>query len=136
MLVVVEDTTHSVDIAISHFSISPTLIEAAMAPPSRGPGRTPPVLLLSTLTPIALVLIGHPLLPLLLPSKLVHALTERIPLPPQPTFPALQANIGFSLLAFVGAILVVPEVGDAFIAKGLKGRDMLKPGGRISGPWM
>ncbi|RSH79991.1 tunicamycin resistance protein [Apiotrichum porosum] len=40
------------------------------------------------------------------------------------------------MLAFVGAVLSVPMVGSAFIAKGLKGRDLLKPNGRTSGPWI
>lgn len=95
-------------------------------------GHPPPVLLISTLIPISLVLIVHPLLPLCLPQHVF----DRLPLPPQPTFPALQANIGFAMLAFVGAVLSVPMVGSAFIAKGLKGRDLLKPNGRTSGPWM
>lgn len=95
-------------------------------------GRSPPVLLLSTLIPISLTLIVHPLLPIFLPEDI----TNRIPLPPQPAIPALQASIGFALLAFVGAILIVPRVADAFLNRGLKGRDLLKPGGRTSGPWM
>jgi UDP-N-acetylglucosamine--dolichyl-phosphate N-acetylglucosaminephosphotransferase len=83
--------------------------------------------------PIALTLIVHPLLPLL--PKIV---TDNVAFafPPPPSFPALQANIGFSLLAFVGAIWAVPFVSEAFAAKGLKGRDQCKPGGRTGGPWM
>jgi len=95
-------------------------------------GNPPPTLLISTLIPIAAVLITHPLLPLLLPADVF----ARLPLPPQPTFPGLQASIGFAMLAFVGAIMTVPLCGAAFIEKGLKGRDLLKPGGRTSGPWM
>jgi UDP-N-acetylglucosamine--dolichyl-phosphate N-acetylglucosaminephosphotransferase len=93
------------------------------------PGRALPVLFISTLVPIALTLIAHPLIP-------VFGLTEYFPFPPQPTFPALQANIGFSLLALVGTLLVIPKVTPAFIEKGIKGRDLLKPGGRTSGPWV
>ena len=105
-------------------------------------GRPLPRLLLVTLPPIALTLILRPLLPLLLHSSLGVLL----PLPPdfracllsfpQTPFPALQASVGFSMLAFIGSVLSVPQVADAFIAKDLKGRDLLKPGGRVSGPWM
>lgn len=94
--------------------------------------RRPPVLLLSTLIPISVMMIVHPLLPLFVPAQL----TAKLPLPPQPALPALQASIGFALIAFVGAILIVPRVADAFITKGLKGRDLLKPGGGTAGPWM
>lgn len=95
-------------------------------------GHRLPYLLVYTLPPIAITLIVHPLLPLFLPRSVL----ELVPLPPHPAFPALQANIGFSLLAFVGSVLVVPYVGQAFVEKGLKGRDLLKPGGRTDGPWM
>jgi UDP-N-acetylglucosamine--dolichyl-phosphate N-acetylglucosaminephosphotransferase len=95
-------------------------------------GHPPPPLLSSVLLPISIILIVHPLLPLCIPSTLLAL----IPLPPQPTFPALQANIGFSLLAFLGAVWVVPAVSESFVARGLKGRDLLKAGGRTSGPWM
>jgi UDP-N-acetylglucosamine--dolichyl-phosphate N-acetylglucosaminephosphotransferase len=95
-------------------------------------GHPLPYLLLYTLPPIALTLIVHPLLPLLVPESILSF----IPLPTRPEFPALQANIGFALLAFVGSVLAVPYVGKAFIEKGLKGRDLLKPGGRTDGPWV
>ncbi|GMK56895.1 hypothetical protein CspeluHIS016_0307350 [Cutaneotrichosporon spelunceum] len=100
-----------------------------MPEPAAQMGRPLPVLLIRTLVPIALTLILHPLIPVL-------GLTEYFPFPPQPTFPALQANIGFALLALVGALYLVPKVSPAFIDKGLKGRDLLKPGGRTSGPWV
>jgi len=104
-----------------------------MSTPSVTWGRPPPRLLTFTLIPIALSLIAHPLLPLL-PTEPV----SRIPvtIPPQPAFPALQANLGFSLLAFVGAVWAVPFVSEAFAAKGLRGRDLCKPGGKTAGPWM
>jgi len=95
-------------------------------------GHPLPTLLVYTLPPIALALILHPLLPILLPDSILEVIT----LPARPALPALQANIGFSLLAFVGAVIAVPYVGHAFIDKGLKGRDLLKPGGRTSGPWV
>jgi UDP-N-acetylglucosamine--dolichyl-phosphate N-acetylglucosaminephosphotransferase len=103
-----------------------------MAPAERPLGHPLPMLIISTFVPISLVLIVHPLLPLFLPQNVLDA----VPLPRQPTFPALQANIGFAMLAFVGAVLSVPMVGQAFIAKGLKGRDLLRPNGRTSGPWV
>jgi UDP-N-acetylglucosamine--dolichyl-phosphate N-acetylglucosaminephosphotransferase len=95
-------------------------------------GHPLPTLLLYTLPPIALALILHPLLPIILPDSILAVVT----IPARPALPALQANIGFSLLAFVGAVIAVPYVGHAFIDKGLKGRDLLKPGGRTSGPWV
>jgi UDP-N-acetylglucosamine--dolichyl-phosphate N-acetylglucosaminephosphotransferase len=95
-------------------------------------GHPLPNLLLYTLPPIALALILHPLLPIILPDSILEVVT----IPARPALPALQANIGFSLLAFVGAVIAVPYVGHAFIDKGLKGRDLLKPGGRTSGPWV
>lgn len=111
------------------FPSSITDIDLVMAELSQQPGRPLPVLFISTLIPIALTLILHPLIP-------VFGLTEYFPFPPQPTFPALQANVGFSILALVGALLVIPKVTPAFLAKGIKGRDLLKPGGRTSGPWV
>ncbi|WVQ93678.1 hypothetical protein IAU59_000754 [Kwoniella sp. CBS 9459] len=115
-------------------------------------GHRPPVLLTLTILPISCLLILNPLLPILLPaslkpylptstttkdhnsSSIAHAGTG-IESPLQ-KFPALQANIGFALLAFVGACWIVPKVGDSFVNKGLKGRDLLKKGGKISGPWV
>ncbi|OCF36284.1 UDP-N-acetylglucosamine-dolichyl-phosphate N-acetylglucosaminephosphotransferase [Kwoniella heveanensis BCC8398] len=110
-------------------------------------GHPPPVLLTLTILPISFLLILNPLLPILLPASLLsylptskseteidhhHHLTQT----PLQKFPALQANIGFALLAFVGACWVVPKVGESFVNKGLKGRDLLKRGGRVSGPWV
>lgn len=100
-----------------------------MPEPSEQYGRPLPVLFISTIIPIALTFIIHPLIP-------VFGLTDHFPFPPQPTFPALQANVGFSLLALVGALLVIPKASPAFLEKGIKGRDLLKPGGRTSGPWV
>lgn len=101
-------------------------------------GHSPPVLLTSTLIPISLLLILNPLLPLILPAlpPPIQSIISNVPLPKQPALPALQANIGFALLAFVGAVSIVPRVSGAFVEKGLRGRDLLKPGGRTSGPWM
>lgn len=85
-------------------------------------GHSLPKLLIATLAPVGTALVVSPLLPLFNESM------------PSPTFPALQASLGFALLAFVAAVAVVPAVGEAFIQRGLKGRDLLKPGGRVSGP--
>ena len=49
---------------------------------------------------------------------------------------SLQASLGFAFVAYAGAVHVIPAVRDAFIAQGLSGRDLLKPGGRESGPIM
>lgn len=40
---------------------------------------------------------------------------------------ALQASIGFALVAYAGAVHVIPAVRNAFMHKGLCGRDLLKP---------
>lgn len=105
-----------------------SFIPTIMASPSLHRGRPLPLLMIATLVPIALALILHPLAPHLGLSDVISVR--------QPTFPALQANIGFALLAFVGCVVVVPMVSEAFISKGLKGRDLLKPGGRETGPWV
>ena len=96
-------------------------------------GNAPPKLFTFTLIPIALSLIAHPLIPILPPT--IRDVVQSS-FPPQPTFPALQANLGFALLAFVGAIWAVPFVSQAFANKGLKGRDLCKPGGKTAGPWV
>ncbi|KAI9635723.1 putative UDP-N-acetylglucosamine-dolichyl-phosphate N-acetylglucosaminephosphotransferase [Dioszegia hungarica] len=93
-------------------------------------GHPLPTLLLYTLTSIALALIAQPLLPVVLPSHLL----QHFNLPPPPAFPALQACLGFSILTFVGSLVAVPAVSAALMAKGIQGRDLLKPGGRVSGP--
>ncbi|WWC58101.1 uncharacterized protein I303_100636 [Kwoniella dejecticola CBS 10117] len=107
-------------------------------------GHPPPILLTLTLLPISLLLILNPLLPLITPQWLLE--TGYIPSSlledyqhqsrQQPRFPALQANLGFSLLAFTGAVWLVPKVSESFVLKGLRGRDLLKPGGRTNGPWI
>lgn len=98
------------------------------AAPQQPWGHPPPLLLSITILPIALALIVHPLLPLFPHTAWIDVA--------QPAFPALQANLGFSLLAFLGAVWAVPLVGQAFVDKGLKGRDLCKPGGKVSGPWV
>lgn len=97
-------------------------------------GRPPPRLLVATLLPIALVIILQPLLPVLLPDAVVRQFG--VALPKQPTYPALQVNLGFGILAFVGAVQIIPVVSESFSEQGLRGRDLLKPGGRTSGPWV
>lgn len=77
-------------------------------PPRRLPSWLPAVLL-----PAALSLILHPAL-----SDSPHSL------------PALEASLGFSLLALVASLYVVPALSAGFIAKGFKGRDLLKVDGR------
>ncbi|WVW81776.1 hypothetical protein I302_103773 [Kwoniella bestiolae CBS 10118] len=100
-------------------------------------GHPPPILLTLTILPISLYLIINPLLPLLLPQSLLDNIPPKYSLQDgQSSYPALQASIGFSLLAFVGVVWLVPKVSEAFVSKGLKGRDLLKPGGRVSGPWI
>ncbi|ORX34755.1 glycosyl transferase family 4-domain-containing protein [Kockovaella imperatae] len=96
-------------------------------------GHAPPKLMTMAMLPIAVTLIAHPLLPLLLPDNILNLLPD---LPPQPTFPALQASIGFSFLSFLGIVWTVPSIAQPFADKGLRGRDLCKPGGRESGPWV
>jgi len=85
-----------------------------MATPALRPllPRPLPSYLPAVLFPLSLSLIVHPLL-----STNPHSL------------PALEASFGFSLLAFLASLYVVPALGPAFVAKGFKGRDLLKVGG-------
>jgi len=39
----------------------------------------------------------------------------------------LYASLGFSLLGCASTVYLIPVVGDLFIRRGLKGRDLLKP---------
>ena len=96
-------------------------------------GHQPPRLMTLAMLPIAITLIVHPLLPILLPDHILDLLPT---LPPQPTFPALQASIGFAFLSFLGVVWVVPAIGQTFVDRGLRGRDLCKPGGRETGPWV
>lgn len=66
----------------------------------------------AVLTPIAAGLIARPVL-----TTNAHS------------YPALEISAGFSLLAFVACLHIVPALGPAFVAKGLKGRDLLKTSG-------
>jgi len=47
-------------------------------------------------------------------------------LDPVPPVPALYTSLGFSILAFVTTLYLVPSLGPAFIQANLKGRDLLK----------
>ncbi|KIJ26672.1 hypothetical protein M422DRAFT_191892 [Sphaerobolus stellatus SS14] len=69
--------------------------------------RPLPVIPLLALTPVAGWLILRPLV-------------TSVPLA------ALGASLGFSLLAFISSIYLVPALGPSFIKAGLKGRDLLK----------
>jgi len=82
---------------------------AAKMPTAMSPRPLPSVLLLS-LIPLAFWLI---LRPFMTPISLA----------------ALVASLGFSLLAFISTIYLVPALGPTFVAAGLKGRDLLKVGG-------
>jgi UDP-N-acetylglucosamine--dolichyl-phosphate N-acetylglucosaminephosphotransferase len=106
--------------------------------PSMAVGKPPPPrplspLIPAILLPIATTLIVHaqlfstttppymnvPLLP-------QHVQNQLVVLLPPTAFPALEASLGFSLVAFVMALYMIPAMGPSFIDKGLKGRDMLK----------
>ncbi|PCH39761.1 N-acetylglucosaminephosphotransferase [Wolfiporia cocos MD-104 SS10] len=45
---------------------------------------------------------------------------------PTPPMPALHACVGFSILAFLAALHLVPALGGIFVQANLKGRDLLK----------
>ena len=77
-----------------------------MAPPL--PPRPLPKLLVFGLLPVALWLLLRPLLD------------------PPPPLPALHASVGFAVLAFLGALYLVPSLGPTFVSANLKGRDLLK----------
>lgn len=89
--------------------------------------RAVPSVLHWVLIPLAAALVCHPLLPSLallvpyLPGKAQPWFSYELP-----PFPALQASLGFSLVALLGALWSVPAVGSAFVAKGLSGKDLLK----------
>jgi hypothetical protein len=91
--------------------------------------RAMPMIGPAVLLPIALSLIMHPVLsaasasPTLQSPAFVNDILGRLP---ASTFPALEANIGFSIIAFLGMMYAVPWMGEAFMLKNLKGRDMLK----------
>jgi hypothetical protein len=107
-------------------------VDHSKTSPSIPHGHPLPTLLIYTLTPVSLALIAQPLLPVVLSSRII----AQINLPTPHAFPALQACLGFSLLAFVGAVTVIPRVSQPLVQRGLSGRDLLKAGGRISGPIM
>ncbi|KAI5450683.1 tunicamycin resistance protein [Naganishia albida] len=91
------------------------------------PPRTLPLLVPLLLAPSATSLILHPLLSAARKSPTLDLpILRHIPLPPPTAFPALEACVGFSILAFLAAVYAVPALGDAFMDKGLKGRDLLK----------
>lgn len=91
---------------LAHVDTRPVKMMAELPP------RPLPWLLPAAIVPVAAGLIAHPLL--------VHT---------PHSFPALEISAGFSLLAFIGCLYVVPALGPAFAAKGLSGRDMLKSSG-------
>ena len=47
-------------------------------------------------------------------------------LDPVPSVPALYTSLGFSILAFVTTLYLVPALGPTFVQANLKGRDLLK----------
>lgn len=47
-------------------------------------------------------------------------------LDPVPPLPALYTSVGFSILAFLSTLYLVPALGPTFVKANLKGRDLLK----------
>jgi UDP-N-acetylglucosamine--dolichyl-phosphate N-acetylglucosaminephosphotransferase len=72
-----------------------------------GPRPLSPVLLFS-LVPVAIWFIARPFLD------------------PVPALPALYASFGFSILALLSTLYLVPALGPSFVKANLKGRDLLK----------
>jgi len=77
-----------------------------MAQPLRP--RSLPRVLLSSLLPVAIWLLLRPLLD------------------PAPPLPALHASLGFSIIALLGTLYLVPALAETFVKANLKGRDLLK----------
>ncbi|KAG6841973.1 hypothetical protein C0991_004464 [Blastosporella zonata] len=71
--------------------------------------RPLPRVLLFGLVPVAVWFIVRPLLD------------------PVPPLPALYTSVGFSIIAFLATIFLVPALGPTFVNAGLKGGDLLKP---------
>jgi UDP-N-acetylglucosamine--dolichyl-phosphate N-acetylglucosaminephosphotransferase len=72
------------------------------------PARRLPSVLLLSLVPVAAWFVVRPLVD------------------PVPPLPALYASFGFSVLAFIATIYLVPALGPTFVKANLKGRDLLK----------
>ena len=71
----------------------------------------------------------RPLPGLLLLGVLVPAAAWFIVRPafaPVPAVPALYVSLGFSILAFILTLYLVPSVGPSMVKANLKGRDLLK----------
>ncbi|KAG5648306.1 hypothetical protein DXG03_004878 [Asterophora parasitica] len=81
---------------------------AAKKPATLPPRPLPRVLLLGLL-PVAAWFVLRPLLD------------------PVPSLPALYTSVGFSILAFLATIYLVPALGPSFVKAGLTGGDLLKP---------
>ena len=45
---------------------------------------------------------------------------------PVPRLPVLYTSLGFSIIAFLSTLYLVPVLGASFIKAGLKGKDLLK----------
>ena len=90
------------------------------------PRRLPVIIPLASL-PLATSLILHPLLSAARKSPTLSIPGLRhVPIPEATAFPALEACLGFSILAFLASVYSIPALGEAFMEKGLKGRDLLK----------
>lgn len=72
------------------------------------PRPLPTVLLISLVVPVASWFIVRPLLE------------------PVPPLPALYTSFGFSLIALLATLYLVPALGPTFIKANLKGKDLLK----------
>lgn len=91
------------------------------------PPRRLPILIPLVSLPLATSLILHPLLSAARKSPTLSIPGLRhLPIPNASAFPALEACVGFSILAFLASVYAIPALSEAFMEKGLKGRDLLK----------
>ncbi len=72
------------------------------------PARRLPSVLLFSLVPVAAWFVARPLVD------------------PAPPLPALYASFGFSIVALLATIYLIPALGPTFVNANLKGRDLLK----------
>lgn len=75
-----------------------------------------------------MVLVPRPLSPILLFGLVPVAawFVVRPLLDPVPPLPALYTSVGFSILAFLSTLYLVPALGPTFVKANLSGKDLLK----------
>lgn len=79
-----------------------------MSPIAAAQPRPLPYLFLFSLFPIAAFCLARPLVD------------------PAPPLPVLYISLGFSILALIATLYLIPVLGPRFVDAGLKGKDLLK----------